>query len=106
MMKYSKKHSFLLALAVLQFNSCHEIRFGSFRGLSQTSSRFYQTFKTIEGISLPECAVQGANEGVSGINFRADSSECELIKGTSGCTGDATGWQAFRSCDIETAGTI
>ena len=106
-MKYSDIAVLPLVLTFLHYSSCivSSLRF---RRLNPTSSRFAQTFTTIKGVSLPECAVYGRNEGVLGINYRAESGECELIKRTNDCiefeSGDTTGWQAFRSCDVDNAG--
>ena len=48
-------------------------------------------------------------EDVLGINHRAESRECGLIKRTNDCieyeSRDMTGWQAFRSCSaVDSAG--
>ena len=100
---------FVLALFFLRYSSCTE-KCLRFRRLSLTPSRFAEKFTAIGGISLSECAERGTNEDVLGINYQANTRECELIKRAGGCieyeNGNITGWQAYRSCDIETAGTI
>ena len=107
-MKYSEIAVLPLVLSFLHYSSCivSSLRF---RRLTPTSSRFAQTFTTIKGLSLLECAVYGRNEDVLGINYRAESRECELMKRTNDCieheSGDMTGWQAFRSCSaVDSAG--
>ena len=107
-MKYPEMNVFPLALSFLHYSSCIELRL-RLRRLTPTSSRFAQTFTTIEGLSLLECAVYGRNEDALGINHRAESREFELMKRTNDCieyeSGDMTGWQAFRSCSaVDSAG--
>ena len=100
---------FVFALYLLHYSSCIE-KCSRFRRLSLTPSRFAEKFTAIGGISLLECAERGTNENVLGINYQADSRGCELIKRTDGCyeyeSGNITGWQAYRSCVTDYAGTI
>ena len=100
---------FVFALYLLHYSTCIE-RCSRFRRLALTPSRFAEKFTAIGGISLLECAERGTNEGVLGINYQANSRRCELIKRADGCieyeSGNITGWQAYRSCDVETAGTL
>ena len=107
-MKYPEMVVFPLALSFLHYSPCIESR-SRLRRLTPTSSRFAQTFTTIEGLSLLECAVHGRNEDILRINHRAESRECELIKRTNNCieyeSGDMTGWRAFRICsDVDSVG--